>query len=215
MMRPRRILDQWMARWKSLPVVLKRRLLMGGLVLLGVDALFLILTYGPLLTWFAYQFRAEDPLMPSDAIVVLLANELERPATAAELYRQGLAPIVLMSPTSYVEHYRSALVRDGVPADAILILSGEEARNTHDEALRVRDYLRHQSMRRITVVTTAYHTARARWTFRKALFGFGLEVRMVAAEDRRFTEADWYMWDEGIRLYLLEAVKTAYYRLAY
>jgi uncharacterized SAM-binding protein YcdF (DUF218 family) len=124
-------------------------------MLITVDSIYLIIVYEPLLVWFAYQFRVQDPLVPSDAIVVLIGGQPDRPARATELYRQGLAPIILMSPVSYIENYRSALVHDGVPADAIRILPGDEVENTHDEALRVRDYLRRHPIRRITVVTTA------------------------------------------------------------
>jgi hypothetical protein len=50
------------------------------------------------------------------------------------------------------------------------------ALNTHDEALRVRDYGRAYQVRRITVATITYYTARTRWTFRRVLRGTGVEV---------------------------------------
>ncbi len=54
-----------------------------------------------------------------------------------------------------------------------------------------------------------------RWTFRKVLSGLGVDVRVVASQDPRFTEADWYTKDDGIKEYLSEALKTFYYRLVY
>jgi uncharacterized SAM-binding protein YcdF (DUF218 family) len=214
---PRRILDGCMTTWRSLPIASRRWLVRGAVLLLIVDGLLLLLTSEPFLTWFAYRFRAEDPPAASDAIVFLL-GALDRSPKAADLYRRGLAPVVLMCPTDdawdEAERHRRILRESGVPAEAIRILPGEVARSTHDEALRVRDYLRAHPARTITVVTSAYHTARARWTFRRVLRGTGVEVRMAASEPP-FDESDWFRHDEGIRRYLAEAVKTIYYRAAY
>jgi uncharacterized SAM-binding protein YcdF (DUF218 family) len=216
---PRRILKDWVTAWKSLPIVLRRRLFIGGLLLLGLDCTFLILTSEPFLIWFAYRFRSEDPLLPSDAIVVLIGS-LDRATRAAELYRQGLASIILMGQMKTVPYdetasHRQVLLQNGVPTDAIQILPGELIKNTHDEALRVRDYVRTHQVRRIIVVTTAYHTARARWTFQRVLRSSGVDIRMTSSQDPRFAEADWFMWDDGVRLYLSETLKNLYYRLVY
>lgn len=200
--------------------ILRRRLVAAVLLWLGGNALFLILTSGSVLTWFAFRYRAEDPLAASDAIVLLLGGPVDRPARVAELYRRGLAPVVLMGRTKSVPFdeckvHRRALIREGVPPTAIRILPGDPVENTHDEALRVRDYVRSHRIRRITVVTTAYHTARARWMFRKALRDTGIDVRVAASRDPRFSEADWYTSDIGVRIYRLEAIKNIYYRVVY
>jgi uncharacterized SAM-binding protein YcdF (DUF218 family) len=193
---------------------------MGGLLLLGVDCLYLVLTYEPVLIWFASQFRMEDPLVSSDAIVILLGSAGDRATRAAELYHQGLAPVILMGQTARIpfdetERNRQVLIRSGVPPDAIRILSSEEVKNTHDEALRIRDHVQAHPVRRITVVTTAYHTARTRWTFRKALRGSGVEVRMAASRDPALTEANWYDNNYGIETYMMEFLKNVYYRVVY
>ncbi len=140
---PRRVYARWMTGWGSLPVAIRRRILGGGLLLLGVNSLYLALTYEPFLTWFASRFRVEDPLVPSDALVVMLGSVGDRSMRAAELYRQGLAPVILLGQTGGVseetEIDRQVLMQCGVPADAIRILSGGVVRGTRDEALRVRD----------------------------------------------------------------------------
>ncbi len=64
------------------------------------------------------------------------------------------------------------------------------------------------------MVTSAFHTARTRWTFRRVLRGTGVEVR-VAASEGGLDETNWYRSEVGIKLYLLEALKTVYYRLRY
>jgi uncharacterized SAM-binding protein YcdF (DUF218 family) len=215
-----RILNRWRTAWTSLLPVVRKRIIIWGVLLLIVDCLFLILTSGPVLTWFAYRFRIQDDLVQSDAIVVLLGSSLSRSTKAAELYQAGMAPTILIG-RSESAHYdeteknRRILMQRGVSADAIQTLAGEVVESTRDEALRVCDYVRRHSIRRIVVVTTAFHTARARWIFRKTLSGLGVEVRVTACEDPRFTEADWYEKDEGIKVYLAETLKTLCYRLAY
>lgn len=215
---PWTILDDWLRSWRSLPARSRRRLMRAAIFLLVVDCSALILTYTPFLVWFAHQFRVEDPLLESDAIVFLL-GATDRSSKAADLYRRGLAPVVLMSPTDDAWHeaeiHRGILSRKGVPAEAVRVLPGEIVQGTHDEALRVRDYVKTHPTRRITVVTSAYHSARTRWTFQRVLDGLGVEVRMAASDPHGLTEYDWYKHINGIKIYLSEIIKSVYYKFAY
>jgi uncharacterized SAM-binding protein YcdF (DUF218 family) len=181
----------------------------------------LILAHRPLLVGFAGLFRVDDPA-PSDAIVVLLGGPGHRPETAAKLYRQGLAPVVLVCSSGYgsdvhldeTEMYLATLTRLGVPRAAVRVLPGRVT-STREEAQRVRGLVQSRPIRRIIVVTTAFHTARARWVFRRVLRGTGIDVRMAAAEHPQFNESNWYRSDEGMVLYFAETIKTLYYRLVY
>ena len=206
-----------MTPWRSASTAPRRRIGgLGTLLLLAIGTL-PIVSHEYLLTWFAYRFRAEDPPARSDAIVMLL-GALDHSSKAADLYRRGLAPVILMSPTDdawrEADLHRGIMMDKGVPAEAIRSLPGEVVRGTHDEALRVRDYVRTHAIRRITLVTSAYHTARTRWTFRRVLRGTGVEVRMAASYPH-FTETNWFTRGDGIKTYLLETLKTVYYRAAY
>ena len=49
-----------------------------------------------MLTAIGRQLVDEDPLQPSDAIIVLAGRTPEREIEAADLYRAGLAPIVVL-----------------------------------------------------------------------------------------------------------------------
>ncbi len=172
----------------------------------------LALAHRPLLTGFASLFRVDDAA-PSDALVVLSGGESDRALEAAELYHRRLAPVILMGCDCDTKTNLDILHSKGVPAEAIRTLC--EVATTHDEAICIRDYVRSHPLRRITVVTTAYHTARARWAFRRALRGTGVEVRMAATDDSRFDETNWYRTVAGRRLYLRELAKTICYRLLY
>lgn len=201
-----RRLRRWASRW-------------GFLILLGLTV---VVAHRPLLVGFALRFRVDDPA-PSDALVVLLGRVDHRPARAAELYREGLAPLVLLGTSTddsakvslgETGLTREVLIRLGVPPEAIRDLPGVVT-STRDESLRVREFARSHPLRRVTVVTTAYHTARARWIFRKTLAGTGIEVRMAAARAPSYDETDWFETDEGLADYFNEALKTLYYRLVY
>jgi uncharacterized SAM-binding protein YcdF (DUF218 family) len=106
------------------------------------------------------------------------------------------------------------LVQGGVPPESIRVLPGF-ATSTRDEARFVHDYAREHPLRRVTVVTTAFHTARARWIFRKELRGMGIDVRTAAVRHPDYDESDWYTKDESLATYFTEAIKTIFYRLVY
>lgn len=191
----------------------------GFLILMGMT---LVVAHRPLLVGFALRFRVDDPA-PCDALVVLLGRMDHRPARAAELYRGGLAPLVLLGTSAddparvgigETGLTREVLIRLGVPPEAIRDLPGVVT-STREESLRIREFARSHRLHRVTVVTTAYHTARARWIFRQTLSGTGIDVRMAAARAPAYDEADWFETDEGLTDYFNEALKTLYYRLVY
>lgn len=189
-------------------------------VLIGLAILSVILAHRPLLVGFARLFRVDNPAQ-ADAIVLLMGGWQCRPLRAAELYRDGLAPTILLCATEPIPYpdlcdsalNRKVLIHAGVPEDRVHVLP-RIVTSTRDEALQVRDYLREHPARRIIVVTTAFHTARAGWIFRKILRGTGIDVRTAAADDPRFNESNWYT-NRGLLYYLQEAPKRIFYELVY
>lgn len=179
------------------------------------------LGYRPLLEGYARLFRVDDPA-PSDALVVLLGGPQCRPSRAAELYRAGLAPRVLIcidpgalpglpGETGYSV---GRMVELGVPRSAIFEVR-RKVTSTKEEAEAIRAEAVAAGMKRITVVTTSFHTARTRWIFRKLFDGTGIEVRTAAATDPSFDETNWYRRDESLLVYVAETIKTVMYRLVY
>jgi uncharacterized SAM-binding protein YcdF (DUF218 family) len=182
------------------------------LIAVAVAILGLVVTNRPLLVGFAHRFRADDPA-PSDVLVVLTGGRSDRALKAAELYQRGVAPVVLIGSDRDTPTNLRDLHSAGVPDEAIRMIGS--VASTRDEAVRVRDYLRAHPARRILVVTTAYHSARARWIFRRVLRDTGAEVHLAATEDARFNESNWYRSADGRSIYFRELLKTIYYRLAY
>jgi uncharacterized SAM-binding protein YcdF (DUF218 family) len=149
---------------------------------LAVIALALIITW-PAAAWAAAEFLiVNEPLPAVDAIVVLSGSATfrERVQHAATLYSAGLARRIILTNDNlrsgwsstaqrnpfYHELAKDELVRSGVPPQNIEIIM-IPTWGTHDEALKLKQYCEKHDIRSIVVVTSAYHSRRALWTFRQ------------------------------------------------
>jgi uncharacterized SAM-binding protein YcdF (DUF218 family) len=176
----------------------------------------------PLLTAAARALTIDDAEAPADYLVVLGGNAETRPFAAAALYRQGFAPKVVifrhqgeritdlgLAPTGD-EVYRKVLELEGVPARAIVRLPAE-VDSSWDEARALQRFLTSHPARRIILVTSAEHTRRARWIFRKMLAGATVEVRTAPARHLGFDETNWWKHEDGVLAYLHEYLKLPAY----
>ena len=190
--------------------------------LVGI-VLFLISAFTPLAfrlnQWMAEPVR----LVPSDAIVVLggsispsgmLGQEsLRRTNRGIELYRRGLAPVLVLlggssegGPTE--AEVRAAQARlHGIPAAAIL--TDTRAHTTREEATRVKALLAPRGARTVLLVTNAGHLPRARPLFERA----GFEVRGVPSDPPIEADAPESRLAET-RVLVKEILGWLYYRLA-
>jgi len=166
----------------------------------------------------------------ADALVVLSGSSAyaERARRAAELYREGRAPRVLLTddgqrgPWSearqtnplFVERAREELVRDGVPAGSVEVLPGQVT-STHDEAVAARAYAERDGARSLLFVTSPYHTRRALWTMRRTFRGSGVEVGVEPAEADAPSPWGWWLSRRGWRHVALEYPKLVYYYWEY
>ena len=133
---------------------------------------------------------------PSDIMVVLMGSGPHRDAGAVELYKQGYAErIVLVK--NMVRGYdlavsqgvkiphdsdtaREVAVQLGVPAERIIILPGD-ALSTQEEAVQVREYLKSEKdIDSLMIVTSKYHSGRAKKIFVKAMSSLDREVRVIS-----------------------------------
>lgn len=170
----------------------------------------------PLLVGAARLLSVEDPPAPADYLVILGGGAETRPFTAAQLYRAGVAPSVIL-----FEHddapaapdraepkpiEQRVLELEGVPARAITIIPGEVT-STADEARLLGGHLASRSARRIVLITSPEHGRRARWLFRRALAGLGVEIGVARSPHATFDETNWWRRDQGVLVYLHEFVK--------
>ncbi len=108
----------------------------------------------------------ESGEVKADVLIVLGGGPDERPARAAELYKAGAAPLVLVSGFGDYEVSMRILKKDGVPESAIF---GESRSiSTLENARFSIPLLRQKGARRVILVTSWYHSRRAMACFRHA-----------------------------------------------
>ena len=187
------------------------------------------------LAWAAANYLiVEKPLAQADAILVLGGSSvyIERTQKAAELYKQGVAPRILLSNDGaragwsrieernpyFVELARKNLIEQGVANDDIEILP-EPTTGTIDEARNLRVKLEETSWKRILIVTSAYHTRRAFWTFEKVLADSDLNVELGIESApvglQTPTPLFWWLTIRGWDGVAAEYVKSLYYWVYY
>jgi uncharacterized SAM-binding protein YcdF (DUF218 family) len=187
-----------------------------ALLLFGVA---LLLTAG---FWLA---PPKDPPERSDFLVVL-AGGLDRSIYAADLFRDGLAPKVLVSRPAIEQVARELgalkiklpreenlhqkiLVGKGVPLQAIEFF-GEGSLSTVEEA-RGLDR-RFTPPARLLVVTSPSHVLRARFALSAALRDRGIIVQVFPTPYEPL-RTRWWQSQESARSVILEIAKLAYYFL--
>ena len=150
-------------------------------------------------------------------IAVVLAGDYwgYRLTKGAELVKQGYVPRVLVSgpPGFYGVNEADAAIQfaigKGYPAEWFIPLR-HTALSTREEAVAVLDALKQRNIHSFLLVTSNYHTARARRIYLNAerQRGGGPQLRVIAAGDRFFTAANWWHNREARKLAFLEWTKT-------
>lgn len=161
-----------------------------------------------------------EPPQPTDYVLVLGGGSDTRPFVAAALVNRGLARQVLVprvKPYAEVEQGDrpseetitcGVLRARGVPEDAIILLDGACA-STRDEAAALARFLDGQPGMTVAVVTTDYHTRRARAIFRKVLGERAAGLHFVAAPSDGYDAGNWWRFEDGFVAYSNEYVKLA------
>ena len=193
------------------------------LVLVG-----LYLLRAPILTGIARLWIVDEPLSKADAIVVLGGGLQTRPFIAAELYKQGLAPkVVVMN----VEHknteeldltqsetslLKEVLINRGVPEDALVFI-GNDVSSTYEEALALRDWVQTSKARRLIVPTEPFHTRRVNWLFEKMLNkgASPIEVLVTSTKPVSSASSNWWQTERGLIEFQNEVVKFLYYEVKF
>ena len=169
--------------------------------------------------WLAALGRAlihDDGPGKAEIAVVLGGDEWgNRMIKGAELARQGYVPVVLVSgpPGMYDINEADAAIqfaiRKGYPAEWFIPLY-HTGLSTREEAVAVLDALKQRNIHSFLLVTSDYHTGRARRIYRRAerQRGGGPDLRVVASRDRFFTSNGWWHNREGQKTCFLEWTKT-------
>lgn len=165
---------------------------------------------GPILRFAGESWVVEDPLSRADAIIVLSDDNFyaDRATHAADLYRHGMAPIVVASgrrlrPNAGIaELMEHDLIERGVPKDKILRVS-HNAENTREEAQAMAQQALERKWRSVIVVTSNYHTRRARYIFLR-IFPSQTLVRVSGAHDGDFDPDHWWQTRKSLKEFTRE-----------
>jgi len=108
------------------------------------------------------------------------------------------------------------LRRMGVPDDAIAVIELKPGvASTYDEANVIRRHVRQHDLDRVIVVTSSYHTRRARWVFRRVLADTPVTLMVSSAPDPLYDPSDWWHSESGLRSVVDEYTKLGYYIYRY
>jgi len=192
---------------------------MRGLRLLGLAGLivFATMAFTPLANHINIRMAGVARLEPSDAIVVLgrggadsdgiLTNRsLRRVVRGIDLYRQGLAPLLVFSGSLEETRGRANVARAlGVPGPAIL--SAPPARTTREEAEEIRKLLLPLGKKSVLLVSDPIDMPRARALMEGA--GFTVRPAPTAASGPSQPEARLGL----VRELLIELAAWTFYRV--
>jgi uncharacterized SAM-binding protein YcdF (DUF218 family) len=153
-----------------------------------------------------------------DAVMVLGGGVSARPFVAAALIKTGHAQRVLLSTVKppyraadgfgVPEHEitRKILLARGVDAKQIVQLPGE-CNSTEDEARSLARFLDQEPGLRVTVVTSDFHTRRARLLMGRVLGERMQQITFVGAPTDGFDAETWWQNEEGMVTYTTEYMK--------
>jgi uncharacterized SAM-binding protein YcdF (DUF218 family) len=167
--------------------------------------LVLYLVRRPILSFLGEAWIVEDPIDRADALIVLGDDNFyaDRATRAAELFREGKAPVVVASgrrlrPNAGIaELMEHDLIERGVPKDKIVRLT-HDAGSTEEEAEALKKVVKERKWKSVIVVTSNYHTRRARYIFHK-VFPQGVESRVASARDGDFDPQHWWEKRKSIK----------------
>lgn len=179
---------------------------------LAVFALILYLARYPLLRFAGNFWVVDESPKISDAIVILSDDDYGavRASRASDLYRASWAPRIVASGralrpyASIAELMQRDLTDRGVPTTAVIRFPNR-AHNTLDEAGAVSEFLSSRGWKKIIVVTSNYHTRRARFVYERSLMP-GTELRVVAASDPDYDPNSWWRTREGLKTFFYETL---------
>ena len=166
-----------------------------------------------------------DPPAKSDLIVVLGGNFSVRAPAAAQLYREGWAPKILLAREphdpighggeSFTDVTTRILESQGVPKDRIVDFApANGVTSTADEVRAIKLFASVYPLKSILVVTSSFHSARAERALRRALPS-SVDIRMIAADDPSCTAENWRYTPLCQHQVKLEWIKGIYYFLTF
>lgn len=189
----------------------------GGILIKLIVSLFLLtfclglyFVRHPVFRFAAESWVVEDPLEKADVLIVLSDDNFyaDRATRAAELFREGKAPLVVASGrrlrpgAGVAELMEHDLVERGVPKDRILRFP-QDGDSTREEAEALAKLAKTKKWHKAIIVTSNYHTRRTRYVFRH-VFPQDIGIRVASARDGDFDPENWWEKRKSTKLFFRE-----------
>lgn len=156
-----------------------------------------------------------DPLHPVDALVVLAGEaRSDRSDEAARLFRLNYARyLILCSNMASNAVMKGRCIAQGVPESQIVCGTRDGRRwSTRDEADIAVGLLEKLDCRAFILVTTDFHTARARRVFQSRLRGSTITMLVHGSRDYYMSMEQWWRNRHGLERVSREIAKSIVYR---
>ena len=174
-----------------------------------------LLLYPAWLPWIGEYLVVADPLQKADALALLAGDENERISAGALLFQQGYAGWFILTdmrleiPDSqgiYSANVKQKAMAQGVPEERILIIPGSVS-TTYEEVARLKEFTVSQGFRSLIVVTSPFHTRRARWLLQEAFRGSGVTLTVQPALNHPYRAEAWWRTPQDRQETALEYAK--------
>ena len=164
----------------------------------------------PIFRYAAESWVVDEPAEHADALLLLGDDNFyaDRATRAAELFRKGAAPLIVASgrrlrpSAGIVELEEHDLIERGIPRERILRFP-HDTDSTLEEAAALAQFCADRHFRSVIVVTSNYHTRRARYLFEKD-FPKRITVSVASAHDGDFDPEHWWQHRKSQKLFLEE-----------
>ena len=208
---------------------LQKSILKTSAIVLSTVFFIVILFYvfrNPILTGIGKILVVEDSLSHTDIIYLLTGDINSRPFHAVELYRENYANTIVVpqhevNPAEELGIYPNpteavmkVLHQKGVnKSDIVVIDFNNGVTSTKDEAIALRRYINKTKIKNVIIVTSAFHSYRTRYIFKKVLKETPVNIIMSPASHRKFDENNWWKFEEGLIYFINEYLKFIHYLL--
>ncbi len=187
-----------------------------------------ILSAKHILTFAGWIITADDSAQGGgDYLVVLMGDTTSnRAQKALDLYKEGRAPKIIVAyekesvnqnsftTTSSGELHTRFFLDNSVPNDAIISLETCQNTSTIEEARCIGKELSLSTKQppKIIIVTSWYHSGRAKWLFKKALGGTA-EILSIPAPSLSGNYQNWWVYEKSFLDVFNEYLKWTYWRV--
>ena len=207
----------------------QKSILKTSAIVLSTVFFIVILFYvfrGPILTGMGKFLVVEDSLSNADIIYLLTGDITKRPFHAVKLYRENYANKIVISqhelnPAEELGIYPNpteaavkVLIQKGVNKSDIIVIDFDNGvTSTTDEAIALRRYINKTKIKNVIIVTSAFHSFRAKYIFKKVLKGTPVNIMLSPAPHLKFDENNWWEHEDGLIYCTNEYLKFIHYLL--